>query len=258
MKGRPIIFNGHMVRAILSGRKTQTRRVMIEPPDKFTHIDFDEKQGWHWWWNVERHYTDHSDVEREYRPINCPHGKPGGQLWVREKFALYQTVNHIRRSDGRASDEISDGLIGYCADGFDTIEDFREHIRQMSGADLEAVVIDGDRWKPSIHMPRWASRINLEVVSVRVESVQDITEEDAKAEGVDGGCLNCGESSAEQSCGCDRPEPNYRDAFSGLWDSINAKRGYDWASNPWVWVVEFKREVQGGLCKGKQRNRPFL
>lgn len=96
---------------------------------------------------------------------------------------------------------------------------------------------DWTRPRPSIHMPRWASRILLEVTSVRVERLQDISEADARAEGItDGGCTNCGNP---EPCGCADPAPDARDAFCNLWQSINGDQS--WIANPWVWVVEFKR-----------------
>ncbi len=99
-------------------------------------------------------------------------------------------------------------------------------------------IFKGETKRPSIHMPRWASRLILEVVNVRVERLQEITEEDARAEGIiDGGCLNCGES---EPCGCDNPNPDARDTFIYLWNSINGKK-HPWTSNPWVWVIQFKR-----------------
>jgi hypothetical protein len=87
-------------------------------------------------------------------------------------------------------------------------------------------------------MPRWASRIALEITAVRVERLQEITEKDARAEGIiDGGCLNCGE---HEPCGCNNPQPDARDSFVWLWDSINGKT-CPWSSNPFVWVIEFRR-----------------
>ena len=114
----------------------------------------------------------------------CLYGQSGDRLWVRETWAHYQTVNHIRRPDGAAHSEISDGYAGYRADGFSSIEEFRDHVRLMSDCSLEEVLINGDKWRPSIHMPRWASRILLEITDVRVERLQDITDADAIAEGV--------------------------------------------------------------------------
>lgn len=100
-----------------------------------------------------------------------------------------------------------------------------------------------EKWTPSLHMPRWASRILLEITDVRVERLNAISEEDARAEGIiDGGCLNCGEP---EPCGCANPEPDATDAFAYLWQSIYGQD--NWNANPWVWVIEFKR-VEGGAA----------
>ncbi|KKK94316.1 hypothetical protein LCGC14_2684060, partial [marine sediment metagenome] len=94
-----------------------------------------------------------------------------------------------------------------------------------------------ERYRPGIHMPRWACRIELDVKDVRAERIQQITEEDSRAEGIiDGGCLNCGES---EPCGCDNPNPDARDSFINLWDSINKKLGHGWDQNDWVWIYEW-------------------
>jgi hypothetical protein len=174
MKERPIIFNGEMVRAILDGRKSQTRRVV------------------RW-----RAYSDESI--RVY-PHECPYGVPGDRLWVRETFCI-ESSREVGPYDIRwkATDPTPELEIG-------------------TG---EA----GAKWSPSIHMPRWASRITLEIVNVRVERVQEITETGAILEGVD----------------ASKYEKSYRYAFTQLWDSINAKRGFGWDANPWVWVLEFKK-----------------
>ena len=96
------------------------------------------------------------------------------------------------------------------------------------------------KWKPSIHMPRWASRITLEIVDVRIERVQGITEEEARKEGIiDGGCINCGRN---EPCGCPSPKPDARDGFANLWEKMYAKKGLGWSANPWVWVITFKKE----------------
>jgi hypothetical protein len=179
----PILFSAPMVNAILEGRKSQTRRI----------------------------------VKRN----KCPYGEPGDRLWVRETWAHYQTINSIRRYDGASSSQVSDGLAGYKADGFDTIEDFREHVRAMSGLDLEEVEINGNRWRPSIHMPRWASRITLCVTDVGMERLQAIGEYDCEREGV----------------GHAMPQTG-KQRYAELWDSINGKGS--WATNPWVWVVAFQ------------------
>jgi hypothetical protein len=212
MKEKPILFSGPMVNAILAGNKTVTRRVVkrgLDPGDIVHNIK--PYQG-------EWIASGVTDTGCGFIGDVIPPCDPGDLLWVRETWAHYQTVNIVRRPDGRSFGEISDGRAGYKADGFDSIEDFRAHIRLMHGSDLEALEINGDRWRPSIFMPRWASRINLEVVDVRAERLHEITDADAQAEGVDG-----------------------RYQFAALWDSLNAKRGYGWAVNPWVYRIEFRR-----------------
>ena len=176
MKERPILFSGSMVRAILDGRKTMTRRVV-----KKQHIPF-----------VANILGGFLDGNWKHNPF--PYGRPGDRLWVRETFSY--------------------GANGYY---------FRSDVKQPETVKYA--------WKPSIHMPRVASRITLEVTSVRVERVQDITGKDALAEGIEKPPYHYEES----------PEESYRRAFKMLWDSINSKRGFGWDKNPWVWVVEFKK-----------------
>lgn len=234
-KERPILFSGPMVRAILSGAKSVTRRIVKPQP-----ILCEYACG---------HSLNGQMIEGNPAVlVQCPYGVPGDRLWVRETWAHYQTVNHILHSGGRAFDEVSDGLAGYRADGHDTIEDFRDHIRMMNGYDLEKVIINGDRWRPSIHMPRWASRITLEITGVRVERLQEITEEDARAEGVELGLIRTGLAyvpsmrthSDERYFDHARLLRGYRGAFAALWDRINGKRA-SWESNPFVWAIEFNR-----------------
>jgi hypothetical protein len=213
---RPILMSASLVRAVLDGSKSQTRRVLkidadsVEPHGKFPG-EFSP------WKNGERLPT-----------ILCPYGAAGDRLWVRETWAHYQTVNSIRRYDGACSSEVSDGLAGYKADGFDTIEGFREHIRAMSGLDLEEVEINGNRWRPSIHMPRWASRLTLSITDVRVEQLQEISANDAAVEGWPG-------PDAKGTIRSSYPIAWY----SHLWDSINGKT-IPWSANPWVWVLVFE------------------
>ena len=95
-------------------------------------------------------------------------------------------------------------------------------------------------WKPASQMPRWASRIAVELTDVRVEQVQDIRGDDALSEGVDPGCGNCGEWSLPDGCGCDNPLPMPVDSFIHGWNSLNAKCGHGWDTNPWVWVLSFR------------------
>lgn len=248
MKERPIIFSAEMVRAILDGKKTQTRRVIKDQPVLWSTRD-GEEAGFTW---RKTGGGNGPTWERQKFIEFCPYGVPGDRLWVRETWAHYQTVNYVRRADGRAFSEVSDGLAGYKADGFDSIDDFADHVRLMSDTSLEAVEINGDRWRPSIHMPRWASRITLEVRDVRVERVQDINWQDARYEG-----LHCEidasghawyspdkDKSIELAWG-HRMVKDPRIAFKHLWNSLNAKRGFGWETNCWVWVVEFKVEEGG-------------
>ncbi|MCC6454470.1 MAG: hypothetical protein IT328_05965 [Caldilineaceae bacterium] len=182
MTDRPIIFSAEMVRAILEGRKTQTRRVIKPQPD---------------------HFHKFSDgilrPQIGLREIECLY-KPGMTLWVREAFT----------GDWRGNGQPSPTFINYRAD-----------------SEIPEQYSSNAYWRSPIHMPRWASRITLEVVSVRVERVQDISDDDAVEEGVDRTNTSI---------------PTYAiQRYRKLWDTINAKRGYSWESNPWVWAITFRR-----------------
>ena len=203
-KERPILFNAEMVRALLEGRKTQTRRVVKPQPDLRNWIKV--RRGKERFGN---HICDSKSL------VMCPYGQAGDRLWVRETWAdLSNAGFSIGEKETPAAYRAST-----CAEGDRIREDY------------------GIKWKPSIHMPRWASRINLEIKAIRVERLQDISEVDAIAEGItDGGCTNCGE---HEPCGCDAPMPDYIDAFACLWHSIHGTES--WHSNPWVWVIEFER-----------------
>lgn len=194
MRERPILFSAPMVRAILEGRKTQTRRVV-----KDRHIDAAPPACFFQWL-------------RE----NCPYGQPGDRLWVRETFAL-----SVIDPDGLSPEDDPEN--------YDVI--YRADPEQPGGgwADSDGNEIPAP-WKPSIHMPRWASRIDLEITAVRVEHLHDITEADARAEGAKPYLLPVHP---------DRESLRHVDGFSQLWQSINGPDS--WAANPWVWVVEFQR-----------------
>jgi hypothetical protein len=208
---RPIIFSGEMVRAILEGRKTQTRRIVkpqpegIEAPEEgFIHLSDDGLLGGRQRYLCGDPENPGVDVEWWEFPVRCPHGIPGDRLWVRETF--WQECNvGMTVSEEIVSEWISEAHYEYPG-------------RRRRGNSC------GKR--PSIHMPRWASRILLEVADIRVERLQGIRETDAMAEGVTPA------NSEWDAC--------YTDAFIRLWDSINAKRGFGWDVNPWVWVIEFK------------------
>lgn len=228
MTDRPILFSAPMVRAILDGRKTQTRRVM-----RTNHVGYRSFLRWDG-----RPHTrammacSNGDPGRPESSVFCEDnriGVPGDRLWVRETWRYHDWTN--------------DGLpwIAYAADGChrlceiipdewsDRVEDVWTTLSDQKNTAIDGVARDR-RWRPSIFLPRWASRLTLDVVSVRVERLQAITEEDARAEGVavDPAALASGAT--------------HRQAFADLWDSLNAKRA-PWASDPWVWRVEFRQEV---------------
>ena len=209
IKERPILFLAPMVRAILEGRKTVTRR-----PVKATkaHADgfmmLDHGKGWRPYNAFGDFASDHEGMEY---PIACPYGKLGDRLWVRETCF----INDYREASV-PEQERADCEIHYRADGIPDFEGEEELIR----------------WRPSIHMPRWASRILLEVTDVRVERLQDITEEQALAEGIkkhsDGGYhVEDGKHYSDSPV----------ESFACLWSSV----GGDWDATPWVWCVSFKR-----------------
>jgi hypothetical protein len=211
MVEKPILFSGEMVRAILAGRKTQTRRVVTNVPHATNCKLRSARQidgGRDWEFMVVDKNGDFANAAA------CPYGKPGDQLWVRE---TWQQVGEL--GPERWTFEVPTEGEG----------------RLLYAADIDEE--EPPKWRPSIHMPRWASRLTLTLKTVRVERLNEISEADAKAEGVNGGCLVCGHNAP---CGCDTPSPDHRDSFIGLWDSINATRGYAWDANPWVWVVEFE------------------
>lgn len=209
MKERPILFTGPMVRAILDRRKTQTRRVVKPQPtwsESGQRWGWSSKDGCHSFiWPNERGYPVHAGM-----PKCCPYGVPGDRLWVRETWGWHRDFDPHKTQLGH-------GLLAWKA----------------GSSGCPDTLIAG--WKPSIFMPRWASRITMEIVSVRVQRVQEITENDAKAEGIVTGPVGlwsgCSESDAHGAVA----------QYRKLWDSINAKRGFGWGVNPWVWAIEFKR-----------------
>ncbi len=221
MVERPILFQGAMVRALLAGTKTQTRRILKHTPPEHTVV----VGRWHgpedrdaYWAFVREGAADpnHPFGGCEIQGINgalpifCPYGQPGDRLWVREAFSGPWHQEGYAPGLWHSMDEI-----WYWADGNPT-----------SG--------DWTRPRPSIHMPRWASRLTLEITAVRVERLQDISRGDAMAEGC--------------------PFPNMADGadprqwYAALWDEINGADAWD--ANPWVWVVEFRRVADQGSSNG--------
>ncbi|HFJ2986598.1 TPA: hypothetical protein ACGTY9_001892 [Klebsiella pneumoniae] len=220
MKERGMIFNGEMVRAILDGRKTQTRR-----PVKFPVHD--KNLG------CELAGNELAGELSAGNYLNSAFGKPGDRIWVRE---TWQAIHDYCDENGHVDERrYARSIPRHRGNYWHPV--YEEAWGNESREDREFP------WRPSIHMPRWASRILLEITDVRVERLNSISEEDARAEGIiDGGCLNCGEP---EPCGCANPEPDATDAFAYLWQSIYGQE--NWNANPWVWVIEFKR-VEGGAA----------
>ncbi|MBD3261036.1 MAG: hypothetical protein GF334_05040 [Candidatus Altiarchaeales archaeon] len=217
---KPILFSGEMVRAILDGRKTQTRRVVKPQAEKYTGDILGQPVIYPW-----------RNGGYDAKPIKCPYGKPGEELWVRETFTYGYDLNDAHPE---------------CA-----VFDFGDPDMIFAPGENKETRHYARAWsqrKPGIYMPRWASRIQLQVKDIKVKRVQDITESDAIAEGLTylpnakrwgvWDQTNCTiDGRARMTEHFESPV----DAFAHLWDSINRKRGYGWDKNPWVWVVTFER-----------------
>jgi hypothetical protein len=224
---RPILFSGPMVRSILAGTKTQTRRLVRGPVD---FVGGAGQQGdlscWGYW--VDDMYGRWAVLARgldQHCPhglvsIPCPYGVPGDRLWVKHSYWHY-TPPTTNPSNEQAWDEIT-----RCArwPSGESILDIEPDTSIRKHSDFDG----GWKRRPSIHMPRWASRITLEVTDVRVQRLQEISEEDAQAE-----CVPTGDG-----------EGSYREGFASIWQDINGKRA-PWASNPWVWAVSFSVVARG-------------
>lgn len=251
MKERPVLFSAPMVRAIREGRKTMTRRVMKPQPKPYAggvhpshvaihpapYIDAycgerkapENPRGmsaeWHWW-------TE--DNRLGPRVGRCPYGQPGDRLWVRETFVIEDASEY-----GLDAADPPSGPVRVEDEG---TEFERILIPRYRATEPATLLMDDDgeastAWRPSIFMPRWASRLTLRIENVRIERVQDLTEADALAEGCE---ARYGRSSAPM-------EPEERDGhsavqeFAALWDHLHAKHPErQWNANPWVWVVVFR------------------
>ena len=214
MKERGMIFNGEMVRAMLDGRKTQTRRIMApQPADDIERGIFPNPEAIGWKSSL-RH--KHGSTTAHF----CPYGKPGDRIWVRETF------------QGPLFDY--DLMDSYCKDPT-PFEKPEFCVYKADGVPAPEFYDADDElhccWRPSIHMPRWASRILLEITGVRVERLKSISDRDALREGCSTADMKSGDCVA--------------DVFARLWASIYGSDS--WNANPWVWVIEFKR-VEGGAA----------
>lgn len=201
MKDHPILFSAPMVRALLDGSKTQTRRALKTQPAKNHPHD----GGTKWVYNLQNNglhvpvgSVGHLSL-KEKTGLSCPYGQPGDRLWVREAWSTHSFMDGVKPS------ELKTLSFHYWADG---------------------EITTGKR-RPSIHMPRFASRITLEIVRVRVERLNEISEADAKSEGIKEN---------------EHPMISFLCDFKDLWSQINGNKSWD--ENPWVWVVEFKRIEQ--------------
>ena len=233
MTERPILFSGPMVRAILAGKKTQTRR-LVRPSPGLQRTWLDERgidsvqsgqmatawanaQSVYGWSMIHPTAGDGSPLGF----ITSPYGGPGDRLWTKETFALSRVFDQSRPGELPVIER--DVPVWYRAE------------------DGEESWANRGRWRSSIHMPRWASRLTLDVEAVRVERLRAITEADAVAEGAT--CWSCGgpvDGTSESECHCYHTRAAARDSFAALWDSINSDRA-PWSDNPWVWVVSFRR-----------------
>ncbi|MBD7733644.1 hypothetical protein HPN36_21155 [Klebsiella pneumoniae] len=204
MTERGMIFNAEMVRALLDGRKTQTRRPIKWKQTRFTEIG-EREDGSKWPWSEDaEHACDF------WHP--CPFGAVGDRIWVREAFRVHSRATDVATLVYKASERNS----------------WTEQTRRVPVAVCNKPATP-EKWTPSLHMPRWASRILLEITDVRVERLRSMSQDDARAEGVIA-------ASGPMEAGL---------AFRELWDSIYGEES--WKANPWVWVIEFKR-VEGGAA----------
>ena len=208
MTERPIIFSAPMVNAIIAGTKTQTRRMVKPPPDSRCHEAFIGADGGWYFSRIVGRSQKFAPPAAAPKPttvsmlhLHCPYGVPGDRLWVRETWAVPHQADHLpprlalpyQFCVHYAASEERGGLL----------------------------------WRPSIHMPRWASRILLEITAVRVERLQEISEADAIAEGA-----------PWRACGAPQ-EGSHVAGLGALWESINGPGSWD--ANPWVWVIEIRR-----------------
>lgn len=215
-----------MVRALLAGSKTQTRRVFKQAIGPSLSVGMDDGAPGvaelSWLWGDGPGYDVHETIKR----VPCPYGQPGDRLWVRETWYCddyrVQRGPYLKPDDMDVTEAQDDGTLVYRASSGDRPYEAEQPV-----------------WRPAIHMPRWACRITLEVTGVRVERLQDISDADAAAEGTP--CYVCGKPMtglSEADCHCFHRKAMASD-YRALWETINGTGSWD--ANPWVWVVEFRR-----------------
>lgn len=240
IKEKGLIFNSEMVRAILDGRKTQTRRIMkVQPENSELGLSrvVESKNGiddGKYFWSQ----SDATGLKSRSKPFACPFGTVGDRIWVREAFRVHSRATDVATLVYKASERNS----------------WTEQTHRVPVAVCNKPATP-EKWTPSLHMPRWASRILLEITDVRVERLNAISPEDAESEGLERtNFTGFGDEPGLPSY----PEPDvYFDplkkqwkeyppeAFAGLWESIYGEGS--WQANPWVWVIKFKR-IEGGAA----------
>lgn len=206
MKERPIIFSGEMVKAILDGRKTQTRRVIIPQPNYRPYLQQDA------FYVKNFGYIGVKNKSALEAHLSCPYGQVGDRLWVKETWQAGCEWDDEKPSQ---IDPLCGGAdINYIADGIKFFDEGWGKIRS------------------SYFMPKWAARIWLEITNIRVEKLRDISGKDAQKEGW---------PRHQEIFPSINTEYKAKSWFAMLWNQINVKRGYGWDTNPWVWIIEFKK-----------------
>ena len=236
VKERPIIFTGESVRSIFAGTKTQTRRIAKFVPRDGANLAFSGMSAGHFDTGVPSsghvlYSRGRGGVwQQRTEPLHCPHGAPGDRLYVKEthRFEVFSNERFYNDADGysRSTETI------------DVASDPGDRVWYEADGDPPKNLEGWTSKRSPLYMPRWASRLTLEIVDVRVQRLNDISEEDARAEGVDAwiNSFKGGDTYHQNSLLGAYPTT----AFARMWDAINGKR-HPWASNPWVWAITFRR-----------------
>lgn len=259
MNEKPILFQGDMIRAILEGQKTATRRI-VKPTVKGCTVGVYTQDG-----KVSSVVNVQEDGD-PWTDIKCPYGQVGNRLWVRETFKVgaWRDQGQLRIAfDYRASPELVNTPWCYPPSSEQYTNQILKAVHELDKKGIEPVGGGPDRiykweagksplnWKPSIFMPRWASRITLEITEIKVERLQDMDNDNAINEGINKYWVNYEDGGGYWNVPACWKNPDGKiikqiqtediiEAFANLWDSINKKRGYSWESNPWVWVINFR------------------